>query len=142
MALRFSVSPTISRRHAAIGGFVTIWACGNPADRCSNCGMKIDPKSAFRASLAKDEKVRAFDSPRCALTAYQADGGGLRVIEFYSGAWIDGTAARFVKGSDVLGPMGADLIPVELAKVDKFEKDHGGVHAYALDEIDTGALAP
>jgi len=131
----------ISRRHAAFGAFVALCSC-KPADRCSNCGMKIDSKSAFRASLAKDEKVRAFDSPRCALTADRAEGGDLRVIEFYSGAWVDASTVRFVKGSDVLGPMGPDLIPVDAAKVEKFERDHGGSHAYALSEIDDVALAP
>ena len=104
--------------------------------------MKIDPTSAFRADLTKDGKVLAFDSPRCGLTVYRAQGGSLRVQEFYSRAWVNAPDVRFVKGSDVLGPMGPDLIPVDVAKVEKFQHDHTGARAYTLAEIDDGALAP
>ena len=104
--------------------------------------MKIDPTSAFRAELTTNGKVLAFDTPRCALTAYRAQGGALRVQEFYSRVWVSASDVRFVKGSDVQGPMGPDLVPVEPTKVEKFQHDHVGGRAYALAEVDDGALAP
>jgi hypothetical protein len=120
-----------------------LWACGKDTDRCSTCGMKIDPSSAFRAELTTtDKKVLTFDAPRCALVAYRAQGGALRVQEFYTRAWVSASDVRFVKGSDVQGPMGPDLVPVDAAKVEKFQHDHAGGRAYALAEIDDGALAP
>jgi NosL len=132
----------ISRRDFALflAGFVV--ACGKDGERCATCGMKIDPNSAFRAEVVIDGKTNGFDTAQCALTAYRAHGGTLRVQEFYSRGWVQGSTVRFVKGSDVLGPMGPDLIAVDPARVEKFQHDHGGTHVYALAEIDDGALAP
>jgi hypothetical protein len=119
-------------------GALALAACGKGGERCATCGMKIDPASPFRAQLGK----RTFDSPRCALTAYRKQSGALRVQEFYSRTYVDGGDVRFVKGSDVLGPMGPDLLPVDPSRVDKFEHDHGGTRALALGEVDEAALEP
>ncbi len=117
-------------------------ACGKVTERCSTCGMTIDPSTAFRAELIKDGKTSSFDTSVCALTAYKKDGGAIFVQEFYSRKRVDGATVRFVKGSDVVGPMGADLVPVDASLVEKFEHDHGGTRTYALAEIDDGALRP
>ncbi len=53
------------------------------------------------------------------------------------------TSVRFVIGSDVIGAMGPDLVPVDPARVAKFEKDHGGTReSAARSTIDEKALAP
>jgi hypothetical protein len=127
---------SLSRR--AILCALVLTACGKSGERCATCGMRVDPNSAFRAVLGN----QVFDSPRCALTAYRKQGGTLRVQEFYSRDYQDGAAVRFVKGSDVLGPMGPDLVPVDPSRVDKFEHDHGGTRTMALSEVDEGALEP
>jgi nitrous oxide reductase accessory protein NosL len=46
----------------------------------------------------------------------------------------------FVAGSDVLGPMGADLVPVDRARASKFVSDHGG-RALAPSAVDEAVLA-
>ncbi|WP_277655949.1 nitrous oxide reductase accessory protein NosL [Seleniivibrio woodruffii] len=49
------------------------------------------------------------------------------VTDYYSGKAIDGTAAFYVSGSDVYGPMGHELIPFESEKNAKtFMTDHNG----------------
>ncbi len=117
-------------------------ACGKGGERCGTCGMKVDPASAFRATVASGSRLQPFDTNRCALTALRAGGGKLTVQEFYSRAPVDGAAVRYVIGSDVLGPMGPDLIAVDPAKVDKFARDHGSARALTLGEIDDSALNP
>jgi copper chaperone NosL len=103
--------------------------------------MKLDPSSRWRAELVAQGSARAYDTPRCAFTAWRrgTQASSIRVQEFYDRAWMDGDATRFVVGSDVLGPMGADLVPVDLARVDHYLQNHGG-RALAASEI-TSAVA-
>ena len=109
--------------------------------RCKLCGMKLDLTSPWRAELASaDGKVHGFDTPRCALTALRRGtvagmGATLRVQEFYDRTWATGDRVDFVVGSDVLGPMGPDLVPVDKGRSAKFAKDHGDGHALALDAV-------
>jgi hypothetical protein len=79
-----------------------------------------------------------------ALTEWLASGkhGTIRVQDYYDRARHDANDVRFVTGSDVVGPMGPDLVPVDAARVGKFEKDHGGTSALALADIDEKALQP
>ena len=119
-------------------------ACKADAARCAHCGMKIDPKSPFNAELDEGSKVEHFDTPRCALDEWLAHGktGTVRVQDYYDRKMRPASEVRFVGGSDVIGPMGPDLVPVDEPRVAKFEKDHGGTHAYAIGEIDAKALEP
>jgi copper chaperone NosL len=110
------------------------------ADRCARCGMKIPPGSAWAAQV----DTRRFDTPRCALSTWLAEGkkGQVRVQDYYDRAWHPASDVRFVVGSDVVGPMGPALVPVDTARVAKFTNDHGGKRALSLAEIDEAALAP
>jgi copper chaperone NosL len=122
---------------------VSLGACkGSPApsDRCARCGMKIAPTSEWTAEV----DAKRFDTPRCALSTWLEGGktGNVRVQDYYDRAWHSASDVRFVVGSDVVGPMGPELVPVDTARLAKFEKDHGGVRAFALEEIDAAALAP
>ena len=114
--------------------------CHSSGARCAHCGMKIDPTSPFVARL--DDKQ--FDTPRCALAEWLASGkhGTVSVQDYYDRASHPASDVRFVIGSDVVGPMGPDLVPVDAARVAKFEKDHGGTRALALADIDEKALQP
>lgn len=118
-------------------------ACRKEA-RCKTCGMKIDPKSEWRAELLlADGTTLAFDTPRCALRAFR--GGGydaktLFVQEYYAREKVDASSVRFVVGGDVVGPMGPDLVPVAPPRVTKFIQDHGADRAYTLDELTREAL--
>jgi hypothetical protein len=116
-------------------------ACKSGDARCAHCGMKIDPASPFVSEWGE----KKFDTPRCALSEWLAGGkqGTVRVQDYYDRVSRPvGADVRFVTGSDVVGPMGAELVPVDAARVAKFEKDHGGTRALALADIDERALRP
>ena len=120
-------------------------ACkGAAAARCDHCGMKIDPKSPWNAELAVGDKVEHFDTPRCALSNWIAGKkeGTVRVQDYYDRTMRPATDVEFVVGSDVVGPMGPELVPVDKPRVAKFEKDHAGARAIAIGDIDEKALQP
>ncbi|MEO6420003.1 MAG: nitrous oxide reductase accessory protein NosL [Polyangiaceae bacterium] len=112
---------------------------GDKSERCSFCGMKIDPASAWLTELVMTDGTKTtFDTPRCAMTAWRTRGvpaKSVRVQEFYERVWRDGTEVDFVIGSDVAGPMGADLVPVAPSKSAKFMVDHAAARAVKLDAI-------
>ena len=59
------------------------------------------------------------------------------VTDYYTTRLIDGKKAVYVTNSDVLGPMGKELIPHASAKAaNHFVKDHGGDKILAFGEID------
>jgi hypothetical protein len=97
--------------------------------RCATCGMKIDAGSAWVAYLETTAGELAFDTPRCALTAWRSDPGRVRRARFrdyYSQELKDADDLRFVNGSDVLSPMGPDVVPVVAATAARFASDHNG----------------
>lgn len=129
-----------------LGAAVVLLACKSKAAdlRCRNCGMKIDPASAWRAELlGEGGATTSFDTPRCALTwrLAKSPSASVRVQEYYERRWRSGDEVRFVVGGDVVGPMGPDLVPVEPARAAKFIQDHGADKALRLDEITTDVLA-
>ena len=103
-------------------------SCRGGDQRCSLCGMPIDPSSTWRADLVSaDGATVHFDSPRCALKAWRTgrvSAAKMRVMDYYDARWRDATEVLFVPGSDVLGPMGPDLVPVDPARAQKFSEDH------------------
>jgi hypothetical protein len=135
---------------SSIAGSLT--ACKRHAEeRCKTCGMKIDPTSTWRTELVAGGggggggDVTAFDTPRCALKAWKGGrvpAASMRVREYYdaTGPMRDARELRFVKGGDVVGPMGPDLVPVEPSRVTKFIQDHGADRALRLDEITPAEL--
>jgi nitrous oxide reductase accessory protein NosL len=115
------------------------------APRCGFCGMKIDHESAWRAEVKRpDGKVDAFDTPRCAFGAVtkgdEPQGSVVRVQEFYDRTWQDAATVRFAVGSDVVGPMGADLVPLLPAHADKFSHDHAATKLVDGAKIDSALL--
>lgn len=105
--------------------------------------MKIDPASAWRAELVDAAKVTSFDTPRCALLAWRtgkASAQSIRLQEFYDRAWRDGTELRFALGSDVIGPMGADAVPLDPSRAAKFAADHAAARIVTLDALTRALL--
>jgi hypothetical protein len=106
--------------------------------------MKLDPTSAWCADLVRGDGSRAhFDTPRCALLAWRTGrvpAAGALFQEFYDRAWRNGTELRFAIGSDVMGPMGADVVPVDPARTAKFSTDHHAARVVGLDELTTALL--
>jgi len=135
------LAPSIGRRAACATLAALALAasgCKRGGARCATCGMAIDPKSTWSATLVVGSERRPFDSPRCALVAWRSRGvaaTSLIVHEFYGGDERDARELRFVSGSDVDGPMGHDLVPVAPEKAAKFMADHTGERVLTLDEI-------
>jgi nitrous oxide reductase accessory protein NosL len=126
-------------------GMLAITSCKKDVARCSYCGMKLDMTSAWRTELVmKSGETREFDTPHCALAfrlGAKDDVKTVRVQDFYDRQWHDAADVRFVTGSDVAGPMGPDLVPVDTARVPKFTKDHAASRALELDAITADVLS-
>lgn len=108
-------------------------------DRCAVCGMFVAPFPQWTAAFElKDGRYFYFDGPKdlfiCLfdLPAYlpgvsMDQVAGVYVTEYYSTGLQPATEVIFVTGSDVLGPMGSELVPVlgrEAAET--FRRDHKG----------------
>lgn len=132
------------RRRAFVIGSCLLVAC-KKEERCKNCGMKIDPTSAWNADLiGMDDKPVRFDTPRCAFTYWRGgkmQAKDLRAQDYYERAWKSSAELKFVLGSDVLGPMGPDLVPVESARAGKFVQDHSADKAVAAADVTPALLA-
>ena len=106
--------------------------------------MKIDPSSPWRAALVQDGGRRVeFDTPRCALLAWRT--GRVPAVsasfqEFYGREWREGGQLRFALGSDVVGPMGPDAVPVDPTLAAKFTTDHHAQRVLALGELTADVL--
>lgn len=108
------------------------------------CGMKVDPSSAWRAEVVVDGSPRSVDTPRCAFAARHAAGAAgarLRLQDYYDRAWHDEADLVFVTGSDVLGPMGPDLVPVTPAAAAEFARDHGKREVLRAEQVTPGVLS-
>ena len=58
------------------------------------------------------------------------------VTEFYNLQKIDAAKASYVIGSDVMGPMGHELVPLgNKADAEEFLKDHKGKRILRYDEV-------
>lgn len=86
--------------------------------------MLTDTAPSWNVAVA-DSPGRQFDTPKCALRS-SASPERLLFTEYYSGEKRGGSVLRFVLGSDVLGPMGRDFVPVDPQFADRFVEEHGG----------------
>lgn len=124
-----------------------------PRDTCPVCGMFVAKYPDWVATvLYKNGHAHHFDGAKDLFKYLQdlpkwAPGHELKnivsigVTEYYSVSLIDAHKAYYVIGSDVLGPMGHELIPLEtLEDAKEFLKDHQGVRIVRFDEVD--ALLP
>jgi hypothetical protein len=116
--------------------------------RCAFCGMRISRDSHWAAgATAGDGHVVAFDTPGCLFRyRFSPRGTGLRdawITEYYgrAGARTPAGSVRFVVGSDVVGPMGPDLVPVDRARVDAFVRDHHAREAFDYDAVNADVVS-
>ena len=130
-----------------------------PHDLCPVCGMLVAKYPNWVAIVEnEDGRARFFDGAKD-LFKYLFDvpkyGGGGKpagivrrwVTEFYGLSRIDARKAFYVVGSDVLGPMGHELVPLaSREEAEEFLADHRGrriltfteVGRNLLDKIDAG----
>lgn len=107
--------------------------------RCANCGMRVESDSRWRAGgESADGDALAFDTPKC-LFRYRQEVGEVRepwVIEYYSQERRPAADLLYVRGTDLQGPMGADLVPVDGREAaERLRDDHGGDAILAFDEV-------
>jgi copper chaperone NosL len=125
-------------------GLFFVFACSVEAQtaRCEHCGMRVDPAGAFTAGATQEGRALAFDSNKC-LLRYRLDHAsitGAWVTDYYARTHVALAAAFFVTGSDVSGPMGADLVALgSRADAERFLHDHHGSAIYASADV-TSAL--
>jgi nitrous oxide reductase accessory protein NosL len=122
-------------------------------DLCPVCGMLVSKYPHWVATItykdghahhfdgAKDLFKFWFDPPRYAPGHRREDMLALWVTDFYDLRRIDARQAHFVIGSDVLGPMGHELVPLASADdAQAFLKEHKGKRVLRFDEV--GAALP
>lgn len=120
-------------------------------EKCPVCGMFVYKYPRWAAQLTFDGGHHSFDGVKD-LAKYllnpakyggKADFKAKKVIvtDYYTQLGIDGRKAFYVIGSDVLGPMGHELIPFE-KKSDAltFKKDHKGTKIVALSDVTSSML--
>ena len=134
----------VSRRHVLLTtGLVLLTACkpgarSDEGERCAFCGMKIDPASAWNSELVVGGKTLRYDSPKCALNAWRQQNLAVessRFQEFYTRVPTDAAKLVFARGADVVGPMGADLVPLDPASAPRFLHDHAAKDTLKLADI-------
>lgn len=108
-------------------------------DRCAVCGMMVSPFPQWTAALElSDGRVFYFDGPKDMFIAFfdlpahlpgvtAEQVAGVYVTDYYETRLRPATEVLFVVGSDVLGPMGEELVPVfGSAAAETFRRDHAG----------------
>jgi len=117
-------------------------------DKCPVCGMFVAKYPDFLAEiLFKDGSYAVFDGTKDMFKYYfnlkkynpkkrLEDIDSLYVTDYYNLTLMDGYQAFYVIGSDVYGPMGKELIPLEKeADAKEFMKDHKGQSILRFKDI-------
>ena len=119
-----------------------------PNDVCPVCGMFVSKYPEWVATvLYKDGHAHHFDGakdlfkylldlPKYAPRHRAEDIAAVAVTEYYGLKHIDAHAAWFVLGSDVLGPMGHELVPLASQEdAEEFMTDHAGRRILRFDDV-------
>jgi copper chaperone NosL len=119
-----------------------------PNSVCPVCGMFVAKYPEWVAAVVfKDGHTHYFDGAKDLfkfmrdIAAY-APGHGpgdiaiVAVTDYYGVKTLDARAAFFVVGSDVLGPMGHELVPMASKQdADEFMADHKGKRILTFDQV-------
>jgi copper chaperone NosL len=125
-----------------------------PKDTCPVCGMFVAKYREWVATvLFADGTPVHFDGAKD-FFKYLADVGkyspgrsreqivGMGVTEYYALQLVEAKDALYVIGSDVLGPMGHELIPLmNQEDGDDYMKDHFGKQLLTFEEVSAPLLA-
>jgi len=124
-----------------------------PKGGCAVCGMQVANFPDWAAVVTfKDGAQAWFDGPKDLFTylldlkqyaprRQAEDITAIQVKDYYALKHVDGRKAFYVTGSDVMGPMGKELVPfaTEAAARD-FLKDHRGRQVLTFPEVTSGVL--
>jgi len=124
-----------------------------PRDTCPVCGMFVAKYPEWIATAlyrnghahhfdgVKDLFKYLLDMPRWAPGHKAEDIKSIVVTEYYGLTPIRARQGWYVIGSDVLGPMGHELVPLETREdAEAFMSDHGGKRILRYDEVTMGLL--
>ena len=124
-----------------------------PKDTCPVCGMFVAKYPEWVATVlyrdghahhfdgAKDLFKYLLDLPRWAPDRKVENIQSIGVTEYYGLRLIDAREAWYVLGSDVLGPMGHELIPLQTREdAEEFLKDHKGKRIIRYKDVRRGLL--
>jgi copper chaperone NosL len=122
--------------------------------RCQVCGMLVATHADWLAQVvAENGETHFFDGAKDLFRflidpefegsrATMSEAMGIYVTSYYERESIDARAALFVVGSEVLGPMGAELVPHPTREAaEEFARDHGGTVIVTFDEVTADLLA-
>ena len=119
-----------------------------PKDKCPVCGMFVAPYPQWTAEIIfKDGTYAVFDGPKDMFKYYlniskynkektNKEITGIYVTEYYTTKTMSARDVYFVKDSDVMGPMGNELVPVKGEReAGTFMQDHQGKKMLKFGEI-------
>lgn len=122
-------------------------------DRCPVCGMFVAPHPEWVAQVAFEDGSRAwFDGAKDLFTyllsrdryleaARRLEVVAVYVTDYYEATPIPAREAWYVLGSDILGPMGHELVAhAGREAAEEFRRDHGGRQVVAFEEVTRGLL--
>lgn len=124
-----------------------------PGDRCPVCGMFVAKYTEWISEIVfEDGSYAVFDGAKDMFRYYRdlkkynpsksvSEIADVFVTDYYSVKFIDARKAYFVIGSDVLGPMGKELVAFgKRQEAEVFLKDHQGRDILTFDEISDEVL--
>ncbi len=124
----------------------------DPNAKCPVCGMFVAKFDQWLTQIVNEnETPLVFDGVKDMMAYYfnsELYGGDtdltqaeIWVRNYYTLDYIDGRKAFYVIGSDVLGPMGDELIPFStLQEAENFNKDHQGTAILSFNEISAAQI--
>ncbi len=119
-----------------------------PKDLCPVCGMLVSKYPHWVATIvykdghthhfdgAKDMFKFWFEPAKYAAGHSREQMARLTVTDYYNLQQVDAKTAFYVIGSDVLGPMGYELVPLATqADANDFMKEHQGKRILRFDQV-------
>lgn len=119
-----------------------------PKDLCPVCGMLVAKYPHWVTTIvykdghahhfdgAKDMFKFWFDPPKYAAGHSRAQMDRIVVTDYYNLQPVDARTALYVIGSDVLGPMGHEFVPLASpSDAEDFMKEHQGRRILRFDEV-------
>lgn len=107
--------------------------------RCAGCGMRVTRGDAFSSGATQaDGHEVMFDSPKCMFRwlGQHPDARDPWCTEHLSRAQRPARELSFVMGTDIDGPMGRDLVPVDTrAHAEELMRSHRGTQILTFAEV-------
>ena len=116
--------------------------------KCHTCGMRVAEFENWHTQIVYGDGTNdAFCAVKCLMAFYFEPSKyvkenkydnikALYAKDYYSQKWHDMKTMVFVLGSDVMGPMGKDLVPFSnLEHAKAFMEDHNGSQILTFEEI-------